>query len=164
MRSFLVSLFLFASFGASAQGLIFSQVESLPSTLRLQQGGFVGGITHSQISNGSVEARVGVIFFDGLEKNLSFPGVLEFLNCKGEYAFITDFHGMRSIAVERLDLCVDSDGVPLYVRPGLSRQDYDSLYDNLLAELLASPMGGERERKDFENLEAHEAEQGVCQE
>jgi hypothetical protein len=158
MKSVLVCLLLLGSLAASAQGLIFSQVESLPFTLKLQRGGFLEGISHSQVVGGQVQARVDVIFFDGLEDRLEFPSGEGFLNCKGKFNFIDDMHGMRKIAVERLDLCVDDEGVPQYVRPGISREQYDLLFNNITAELSASPMGANRiVGKDVGEVEAHEA-------
>jgi len=99
---------------------------------------------------------------EGLRERLEIPAVFaeEKLHCKGSYGFGEDRHGMQLILVERLDICLDQNSVPQYVRPGLSRQEYDRLFDNLSAEITASPMGSDRAPKEVEEPAAQDGDGG----
>lgn len=161
MKLLTLAIFLCTT-GAFAQGLIGSSVRELPATLDLQHGGFIDRVQHVVYIEGRLDSGVEVRLPEGLLERLEIPAIFgeEKLHCKGAYRFGQDRHGMQLIIVERLDLCLDHNAVPQYVRVGISRQDYDRLFDNLSAEITSSPMGGDRVPKEVEEPVAQDEDGG----
>jgi hypothetical protein len=156
MKSIILLLTVALSGSAFGQGLVFSSVNEVPSTLRLSAWGFTGEISHYEfLDNGVLLSTTEVIFTDGLESRLPVPGSHSaFLNCKGDFALVEGDHLQRSILAERIDMCVDDEGIPQYVRPGLSRSVYNRVLEELSAEFSPNTAGEDRSEpsKDYDPI------------